>query len=70
MIGSFSGEGGSRIYEIFAGVWADQSVARQASGAPRNAKGALTGFARMDGYLRLSGCGFWLVEEGSSGAHR
>ena len=55
-------------FPAYAAMWADPRVVRHFSTGPLNEEDAWTKFARMEGYWRLAGYGFWLVEEKASGA--
>ncbi|MFN0022959.1 MAG: GNAT family N-acetyltransferase [Parvularculaceae bacterium] len=55
-------------FPAFAAMWADARVTRFIGGAPIAEEDAWAKFARMEGFWRLTGCGFWIVEERATGA--
>ena len=55
-------------FPAYAAMWADPAVVRHFAGGPLSEEAAWSKFARMEGFWRLCGYGFWLVEEKISGA--
>ncbi len=55
-------------FPAVAAMQADNEVMRYIAGAPVPEEDAWSKFARMEGIWALTGIGFWLVEEKSSGA--
>ncbi len=55
-------------FPAIAAMQADSEVMRYIAGAPVPEEDAWSKFARMQGFWSLTGIGFWLVEEKSTGA--
>lgn len=55
-------------FPAFAAMWASPEVARFTTVEPLGTEEAWVKFARMEGLWALTGYGFWLVEEKSTGA--
>lgn len=55
-------------FPAFATIWASPDVARFTTIHPLKEEDAWVKFARMEGLWALTGYGFWLVEEKSTGA--
>ncbi len=61
---------GRRIedFPAYAAMWASPEVARFTTGGPLKTEDAWVKFTRMEGLWGLTGYGFWIVEEKSSGS--
>lgn len=55
-------------FPTYAAIWAEPEVVRYTARAPVSREDAWAKFVRMEGLWRLTGFGWWIVEERATGA--